>query len=67
MKPSEIRSLSVDEIKEKINNMRKELFNIKLKVSTAQLADFRSYRFMKKDLARHLTILLEKEKGINAK
>ncbi len=67
MKPSEIRSLSVDEIKEKINDMRKELFNIKLKVSTAQLADFRSYRFMKKDLARHLTVLLEKEKGINAK
>ncbi len=67
MNSSEIRSLSVDEIKEKINNMRKELFNIKFKVNTAQLADFRSYRFMKKDLARHLTILLEKEKGINAK
>jgi large subunit ribosomal protein L29 len=67
MKPSEIRNLSVDEIKEKINTMRKELFNLKLKVSTSQLADFRSYRFMKKDLAKHLTILLEKERGINAK
>ncbi len=67
MKPSEIRSLSVDEIKEKINTMRRELFNLKLKVSTAQLADFRSFRMMKKDLAKHLTILTEKERGIHAK
>ncbi len=67
MKPSEIRSLSVDEIKEKINDMKKELFNLKLKVKTAQLADFRSYRFLKKDLARYFTVLTEKEKGINAK
>lgn len=67
MKPSEIRNLSVDEIKEKISTMRKELFNLKLKVTTAQLADYRSYRTMKKDLARHLTVLLEKERGIHAK
>ncbi len=67
MKPSEIRNLSVDEIKEKVNTMRKELFNLKLKVTTAQLVDFRSYRTMKKDLARHLTVLLEKERGIHAK
>ncbi|MGB9735232.1 MAG: 50S ribosomal protein L29 [bacterium] len=67
MKPSEIRTLSVDELRIKINDMRKELFNLKLKVKTGQLADFRSYRFMKRDLARHLTILAEKEKGLNAK
>ena len=66
MKPSEIRSLSPDELREKINDMRKELFNLKLKVRTAQLADFRSYRIMKRDLARHLTVLSEKEKGIHA-
>lgn len=66
MKSSEIRSLSADEIREKVNDMRKELFNLKLKVKTAQLADYRSYRFKKKDLARHLTVLAEKEKGKHA-
>lgn len=67
MKPSEIKALSIDELKIKINDLKKELFNLKLKVKTGQLADFRSYRLMKKDLARHLTILTEKEKGLNAK
>lgn len=67
MKSSEVRSFSVDELKEKVKNLRKELFNLKMKVKTAQLPDYRNYRFMKKDLARHLTILAEKEKGINAK
>ncbi len=67
MKSSEIRGFSADELKEKIKNLRKELFNLKMKVKTTQLPDYRSYRFMKKDLAKHLTILSEKEKGINAK
>ncbi|MCL4478859.1 MAG: 50S ribosomal protein L29 [Deltaproteobacteria bacterium] len=67
MKASEIRAFSADEIKEKISDKRKELFNLKLKVKTAQLNDYRSYRLMKKDLAKLLTILREKEKGINAK
>ncbi len=67
MKSSEIKALSIDEIKEKIGDMRKELFNLKLKVKTAQLADYRSYRFRKRDLAKYLTILGEKEKEINAK
>lgn len=67
MKTSEIRALSIDELKVKVNDMRKELFNLKLKMKTAQLSDYRSYRFMKRDLARHLTILAEKERGTNAK
>ncbi len=66
MKPAEIREFSADELKEKINNVRKELFNLKMKVKTAQLQDYRGYRFMKKDLARYLTILAEKEKGSHA-
>lgn len=67
MKSSEIRGFLVDELKDRIKNLRKELFNLKMKVKTGQLSDYRSYRFIKKDLAKHLTILVEKEKSINAK
>ncbi|MCL4558454.1 MAG: 50S ribosomal protein L29 [Deltaproteobacteria bacterium] len=66
MKPSEIRDFSAEELKERIKNVRKELFNLKMKVKTSQLHDYRSYRFMKKDLARYLTILAEKEKSAHA-
>ncbi len=67
MKSSEIRGFLVDELKDRIKNLRKELFNLKMKVKTGQLSDYRSYRFIKKDLAKHLTILVEKEKSIHAK
>ncbi len=65
MKPSEIRALSVEEIKEQLNNLLEELANLRIQKATHQLINPSRIRQVKRDIARHKTILREKELGIN--
>jgi large subunit ribosomal protein L29 len=63
MKPSELRSLSVNELKQKEIDLRKELFNLRFQLSKGELANNKRVRAVKKDIARILTIITEKQKG----
>ena len=60
MKPNEIRSKEPKEIVKTIEEKRKEVFDLRLKKATGQLADVSSIGKNKKDIARMLTILTEK-------
>lgn len=64
MKPSEIRTKPVKELQKMIDEKREELFGLKLKLATGQLAQTSNMRNVKRDVARMLTIL--KEKGRDA-
>ena len=55
MKNKEIIKLSVDEIKTKVNSLKKDLFNIRFKKINGQLEDTSKVTLLKKDVAKLLT------------
>ncbi len=63
MKSSEIREMSLDEMKAKEKEMVKELFSIRMRHATAQLEDPLKIRYLRKDIARVNTIIVEKGSG----
>jgi len=61
MKASEIRELTEGELNKKRAELMEEIFNLKIQVSTQQTTNFARISKLKKDLARILTVLREKE------
>jgi len=61
MKASEFRELSVEELKERLAHLQDELFNLTFQHSTGQLENPMRLPQTKKDIARVLTVLKEKE------
>ena len=61
MKNKEISKLSVDEIKGKINSLKKDLFNIRFKKINGQLEDTSKVTLLKKDVAKLLTKMYTKK------
>lgn len=61
MKVSEIRKLKDEEILEKVKESKKELLNLRIKNATGSLDKPHKLNEMKKDVARMLTILKERE------
>lgn len=57
----EIALLSVVDLKEKLNNMRRELFSLRLNASVAHLKDHSHFFKLRGNIARILTVLREKE------
>ena len=57
MKYKEINKLSVDELKGKVNSLKKDLFNIRFKKINEPIQDTSKVSQLKKDLARILTKL----------
>ncbi|MCX8095647.1 MAG: 50S ribosomal protein L29 [Caldisericia bacterium] len=61
MKAKELRELTVDELKRKLEDLRRELFNLRFQQITHQLKNPIRIRIVRKEIARILTILREKE------
>lgn len=59
----ELRALSDDELKAKIAEAKKELFDLRLKQSTGSLEKPSKIRELRKNVARMKTILAERENG----
>ena len=62
LKPAEIREMAEDELRQKIDSLRKELFELRTEVSSGRVEKPHRIRQAKRELARILTILKEKEK-----
>ena len=60
MKNKEINKLSKDELKSKINSLKKDLFNFRFRKVNAQLEDSAKVSTIKKDVAKLLTKLNNK-------
>ena len=60
MKNKEINKLSVDELKNKVNSLKKDLFNFRFRIANGQLEDVAQVSFIKKDIAKILTQLNKK-------
>ena len=61
MKPAEIREMSIDEIREQIDESREELMNLRFRQATGELVDFTKLRYIRRQIARLQTIINEKE------
>ncbi|MCL6466210.1 MAG: 50S ribosomal protein L29 [candidate division WOR-3 bacterium] len=61
MKASELRELSKEELHRKVAELRDELFRLKLRRTTEQLPNPVRLRVLRREIARCLTVLKEKE------
>ena len=61
MKIKEINKLSKDELKNKVNSLKKDLFNFRFRKVNGQLEDTSKVSLLKKDVAKILS-KLNKEK-----
>jgi large subunit ribosomal protein L29 len=61
-KPSALRDLSVNELRTEELNLRKELFNLRFQKVTGEIENPMMIRRVRKNIARVLTILGEKER-----
>ncbi len=61
MKASEIRELTENELTKKKTELIEEIFNLRIQISTQQTTNFARIGKLKKDLARLLTVIREKE------
>ena len=60
MKASEIRALSVEELNNKLKELKSELFNLRFQHAINQLDNPHRIADVKKDIARVMTVLQEK-------
>ena len=60
MKNKEIKKLSVDELKSKVNSLKKDLFNLRFRKINGQLEDTANVSKLRKDVAKVLTSLNKK-------
>lgn len=64
MDPKELRELSVTELKDKHKQYKEELFNLRFQNAIGQLNNSGRIKEVKKTIARVLTVITEKEMGI---
>jgi len=60
MKNKEIKKLSVDELRNKVNSLNKDLFNFRFRKVNSQLDSTAKVSQIKKDVAKILTALNQK-------
>ncbi len=63
MKASELNELSLEELEQKGQEARDQLFNAKVKHATGQLEDTARLRGLRRDIARVETVLREKREA----
>ena len=61
MKFKEVEKLSVDEVKKKINSIKKDLFNFRFRKVNGQMEDTSKISQLKNDVAKLLTKLNQKK------
>ena len=60
MKNKEIKKLSVDELRNKVNSLKKDLFNFRFRKVNSQVESSAKVSQIKKDVAKLLTALNQK-------
>ena len=60
----EVRSLSIEKLEEKLQDLKKDLFMLRMQHATNQLDNPLKIAAVKKDIARIKTIIREKETNV---
>ena len=64
MKAKELKNLSVEELDKKLDELKKDLFMLRMQHATNQLDNPTRLNAVKKDIARIKTIIREKETNV---
>ena len=64
MKAKEIKNVSVEELNKKLDELKKDLFMLRMQHATNQLDNHMQIDAVKKDIARVKTIIREKETNV---
>jgi len=67
LKASQLRDKNVTELREQIHNNRKDLYDLRAKSVTGKVDNPKLFNALKKDIARCLTLITEKERAEAAK
>jgi len=62
MKPEKIRDLDTSELRRQLREMEDQLFHLRFQMGMGQMDGLKKYRVLRKDRARILTILDERER-----
>ncbi len=60
--PSELRALTLEELRQKEIDLRKELFNLRFQKTTGEIENPMRIKQVRRDIARVLTVMTEKRK-----
>ena len=63
MKASEARSMSADQLRDELLKLKKEQFNLRFQQATGQLENTTRMRQVRRDVARVMTLLAEKDRA----
>ena len=58
---TELRELSVDDLQQRLEEVKEELFNLRFQNATGQLDNYKRLGELRKDVARIRTILRQRE------
>ncbi len=61
MQARELRELTMDELEEKVKEMKEELFKLRFQLATRQLENPMRLREVRKSIARAKTVMRERE------
>jgi len=61
VKPNEIREMSVEDLKTRIDELTRERFNLRFRSATESIDNPMRFRDLRRDIARLQTILRERE------
>ena len=61
MKPAEVRQMTDEELRKELDTQRESLFRLRFRQETEQVQNAAERRKVKKDIARMLTILKQRE------
>lgn len=64
MKAKDVRDLSVNELEEKLSDLKEELFNLRFQLATGQLDNPMRISAVRKSIARVKTVMRERELNI---
>jgi large subunit ribosomal protein L29 len=59
---AEVRELDVEELKRRVSETRRELFNLRFQHATGQLENTGQLKEVRKNIARLLTVLNQKQR-----
>lgn len=57
----EFTQMSVEQLTEKLEHLRRELFSLRLNASTAHIKDYSQFKKIRRNIARVLTVMGQKE------
>tara|TARA_Y100000031_G_C7882564_1_gene231451 strand:+ start:244 stop:453 length:210 start_codon:yes stop_codon:yes gene_type:complete len=63
MKAVELRNFSIEELFEKENDFKSEIFNLKIQMATGKIENPSRLKSLRRDIARVKTIIKEKKVG----